>query len=126
MRRLFNAHVQLIYEDQHGEATVNALITDRTELWWTPNRPDQAGLWESNILLSEPFFQEIIRHPVPLDMNTLTALRRSSLGLDLYLWLTYRTFTLRAPLRLTWRQVYRQFGLDPARASDPPNRPKLP
>ena len=118
MRRLFNAHVQLIYEDQHGEATVNALITDRTELWWTPNRPDQAGLWESKILLSEPFFQEIIRHPVPLDMNTLTALRRSSLGLDLYLWLTYRTFTLRAPLRLTWRQVYRQFGLDPARASD--------
>ena len=30
----------------------------------------------------------------------------------------YRTFTLRAPLRLSWRQVYRQFGVDPARASD--------
>ena len=29
---------------------------------------------------------------MPLDMNTLTALKRSSLGLDLYLWLTYRTF----------------------------------
>ena len=26
---------------------------------------------------------------------TLTALKRSSLGLDLYLWLVYRTFTLR-------------------------------
>ena len=118
MKRLFNAHVQLIYEDKHGEATVNALIADRTELWWTPRRPNQAGLWESKILLSEPFFQEIIRHPVPLDMNTLTALKRSSLGLDLYLWLTYRTFALRAPLRLSWRQVYRQFGVDPDRASD--------
>ena len=41
------------------------------------------------------FFHEITRHPVPLDMNTLTALKRSSLVLDLYLWLTYRTFTLR-------------------------------
>ena len=40
------------------------------------------------------------------------------MGLDLYLWLTYRTFTLRAPLRLTWRQVYRQFGVDPDNASD--------
>ena len=30
-------------------------------------------------------------------MNTLTALKRSTLGLDLYLWLTCRTFAL--PLR---------------------------
>ena len=32
--------------------------------------------------------------------------------------LTYRTFALRAPQRLTWRQVYRQLGADPARAKD--------
>ena len=37
------------------------------------------------------------RHPVPLDMNTLTALKRCALGLD-DLWLTYRTFALRDPL----------------------------
>ena len=47
-----------------------------------------------------------------------TALKRSSLGLDLYLWLVYRTFTLRATLRLSWRQVYRQFGAHPAKASN--------
>ena len=51
-------------------------------------------------------------------MNTLTAVKRSSLGLDLYLWLTYRTFTLRAPQRLSWANLYRQFGVDPAKASD--------
>ena len=51
-------------------------------------------------------------------MNTLTALKRSPLGLDLYLWLTYRTFALRAPLRLSWQKVYRQFGVEPDRASD--------
>ena len=55
---------------------------------------------------------------MPLDMNTLTALKRCSLGLDLYLWLVYRTFTLRAPLRLTWRLLYSQFGAHPAKASD--------
>ena len=64
------------------------------------------------------FFNEIVSHPVPLDMNTLKALKRSPLGLDLYLWLTYRIFALTTPQRLTWRQVYRQFGVDPARASD--------
>ena len=118
MKRLFTAHVQLIYADQHGEAIVSSSVADRMEFWWNPKRPDQPVLWESKIELGEKFFEEIIRHPVPLDMNTLTALKRSTLGLDLYLWLTYRTFTLRAPLHLSWRQVYRQFGVDPARASD--------
>ena len=75
-------------------------------------------LFNSKIRLGEDLFNEIINHPVPIDMNTLTALKRSPLGLDLYLWLTYRTFALRAPLRLTWRQVYRQFGLHPDKASD--------
>ena len=35
-------------------------------------------------------------------MNALAALKRSALGLDFYLWLVYRTFALRAPLRLSW------------------------
>ena len=59
-----------------------------------------------------------VSHPVPLDLTTLKALKRSPLGLDLYLWLVYRTFPLRAPLRITWRQVYRQFGAHPDKASD--------
>ena len=118
MKRLFTAHVQLIYEDEHGEARVSSSVADRTEFWWNERKPDEPTLWESKIELGEKFFQEIISHPVPIDMNTLTALKRCSLGLDLYLWLTYRTFALRTPQRLTWRQLYRQFGTDPAKASD--------
>ena len=45
-------------------------------------------------------------------------MKRSPLGLDLYLWLTYRTFALKRPLRLTWPLLYRQFGVDPAKAGD--------
>ena len=118
MDRLFSATIQLIYEDELGKATVNSLIADSTAFWWNPKRAAESTLWESKIHLSEPFFNEIISHPVPLDMNTLTALKRCALGLDLYLWLTYRTFALRDPLRLSWRQVYRQFGLHPDKASD--------
>ena len=118
MDRLFNAHVSLVYEDKRGKATVNSQIADSTVFWWNPPRPGQPSLWESKIELSEKFFNEIISHPVPLDMNTLKALKRSSLGLDLYLWLVYRTFTLRASQRLTWRQMYRQFGAHPDKASD--------
>ena len=118
MKRLFGCSVSLIYEDAQREATATAVIADLTDFWWNPKRPNEPMLLESKIQLSEPFFNEIVSHPVPLDMNTLKALKRSALGLDLYLWLVYRTFPLRAPLRLTWRQVYRQFGANPAQASD--------
>ena len=87
MKRLFGCTVQLTYKEEHGEATVNTVIADRTEFWWNERKPAQSSLWDSKIELSEKFFNEIISHPVPLDMNTLTALKRSSLGLDLYLWL---------------------------------------
>ncbi|WP_414633318.1 replication protein RepA [Acidisarcina polymorpha] len=42
---------------------------------------------QSCIGLGERPFQEIIDHPVPLDMRILKAMRRSSLGLDVYMWL---------------------------------------
>ena len=118
MNRLFNASVKFTHEHEHGERFITSQIADRGEFWWNPKQPDVPMLWESKIRLGEDFFNEIIRHPVPLDMNTLTALKRSSLGLDLYLWLVYRTFPLRAAQQITWRQVYRQFGVDPAKASD--------
>ena len=117
MRRLFGCMVTLIYEDARVEATMNAPIARTTEFWWSERQPDAHSLWESKIVLGEDFFNEIIRNPVPLDMNILKGLSRSPLGLDLYLWLTYRTFGLTRPLRLTWRQLYEQFGADPAKAS---------
>ena len=118
MRRLFNANIRLVYKDDHGEASVSSSVADRTAFWWNERKPDQSSLWDSEVELGEKFFNEIIRHPVPLDMNTLKALKRSPLGLDLYLWLTYRTFTLKNPQQLTWRQLYHQFGAHPSKVSD--------
>ena len=118
MVRLFHCQVEVVYADEHGERFVASRVADRGEFWWDPKRPDERSLWESKIELGEKFFNEIIRRPVPLDMNILKALKRSPLGLDLYLWLTYRTFSLRDPLRVAWTSLYRQFGVDPAKASD--------
>ena len=118
MNRLFNCSVQLNYTAEGRETSATALVAELTDFWWNPKHPDQTGLWESKVRLSEAFFNEIVSHPVPLDMNTLKSLKRSPLGLDLYLWLTYRIFALTTPQRLTWRQLYRQFGVDPEKASD--------
>ena len=118
MKRLFGCSVTLIYEDKSSFNRVSSFVADKHEFWWDPKQHDQAGLWESKIRLGEGFFSEIINHPLPLDMHTLKALKRSPLGLDLYLWLTYRTFTLKNSQRLTWRQLYRQFGANPDKTND--------
>ena len=118
MDRLFKASVSLTYEDERRQRFMISPIADLGEFWWNPKRPDDRTLWNSTIRLGEEFFNEIIRHPVPLDLHILKAMKRSSLGLDLYLWLTYRTFALKRPLRLSWQALYRQFGADPAKAGD--------
>ena len=71
MRRLFGCTVSLIYEDAHGEATLNAPIARRTEFWWSDRQPDARSLWDSKIELGEDFFNEVITNPVPLDLNIL-------------------------------------------------------
>ena len=118
MKRLFNCSVQLNYKAGERETSATALVAELTDFWWNPKQPDQTGLWESKVRLSEAFFNEIVSHPVPLDLTTLKALKRSPLGLDLYLWLVYRTFSLDAPMRLSWPMLYCQFGAHPAKASD--------
>jgi Plasmid encoded RepA protein len=120
--RLFNAHLDLIYEDDQGKFTTGGRIAPKTLLWWDYHNPDQQSLWKSWVEIGEELFNEIIAHPVPLDMNILKELRRSSLGLDLYMWLSYKTFYLytqkRKPDRLSWPRLYIQFGADPSKADD--------
>ncbi|MGH9652381.1 MAG: replication protein RepA [Bryobacteraceae bacterium] len=120
--RLFNSHVQLIYETQGHKATASSAVADQTDLWWDYKKPQQDTLWQSRIRLGEAFFNEIIAHPVPLDMRILKEMRRSSLGLDLYMWLSYKTFSLysqgKKPERLPWERLFMQFGADPTKTDD--------
>ena len=119
LQRLFACQISLIYEDKRGASSrVSSLIADRADFWWHERHPDKQIQWQSKIELGEKFFEEITSHSIPLDMNILKALSRSSLGLDVYQWINYRTFGLTGPLRLTWPQLYRQFGVDPNKAND--------
>ena len=120
--RLFNAQIQLVYETQGHKSSASSPVAERMDLWWDYKKPNQEVLWQSSIRLGEAFFTEIINHPIPLDMRILKHMKRSSLGLDLYMWLSYKTYTLYAngkkPDRLSWHRLYRQFGSNPEMAND--------
>ena len=44
MKRLFNAHIQLAYEDEQVSASVNSPIASRTGFWWNERKPNERGL----------------------------------------------------------------------------------
>jgi len=86
-------------------------IAEEWDLWWDPKNPGQLSLEGSTVTLSDRFFRSVVGHPIPIDMRALRALR-SSLGLDLYCWLTLRMSYLRKPTEIPWEALALQFGSD--------------
>jgi hypothetical protein len=123
MRRLFSAFITCTYDESFNQKIEHNCgkglhIASAYELWWTPQNPEQAGLWQSTVTLSEEFFQEVINHPVPIDMRALKALKGSAMRLDIYSWLTYRMSYLNKSISIPWDVLKMQFGSDFGRSID--------
>ena len=117
MERLFRARMSfqgsLQRDDWQGEARLDMLVADKSELWWSHKDPDQTALWGSWIELSEKFFAAITAFPVPADMRALRALKRSPLALDLYAWLSYEAWRAHKsgqPRFENWDQLHDHLG----------------
>lgn len=117
MTRLFGTTIHLAYDGPDATASITSPIAEATWFLWD-RRSDKPLLWESTVTLGHRFFEEILSAPVPIDLYVLRSIKRSSLGIDLYMWLTYRTFDLDKPLRLPWKLLYRQFAHRPEKAAD--------
>jgi hypothetical protein len=111
-RRLFSCTVSATYDDAKKHADMGYRLTDKSLLWWDAKEPEQAGLWKSTVTLSEAFFNEVVSHPVPVDMRALKSLKKSPLALDTYCWLTYRASYAKRPSVIPWSALALQFGSD--------------
>lgn len=60
--------------------------------------------------LSEGYFQQLQKHPVPLEEAAITALSNNSAGIDAYIWLAYRLHVLKDDRLITWKALKAQFG----------------
>lgn len=115
--RLFSARIALVQDLRPDQVNFNMegmQIADRQNLWWDPSSPDQVGLFNSTVTLSERFFHEMNEHGVPVDMRALRALKGSPLELDLYCWLTYRYHSLTKRTLVPWEALQMQFGTEMA------------
>ena len=101
MERLFSCAISLHYRGEDRSVHLAGVIAEKAVFWWDYKQPGMDSLFSSEIRLSQPFFDSIVRQPVPIDLNLPQApCAESTLGLDLYLWLTYRDILAHATARL--------------------------
>jgi len=64
-------------------------------LWYARN-PEQRflpGDFQNTVVLSSEFYNEVMAHPIPADLEVVKGFANAPAVLDLFLWLTYRCFT---------------------------------
>ena len=111
MRRLFAANIAITTDPKSVNwANDGFRVADRANFFWDPLTPDQPSLFKSTLVLSERFYNELVEHPVPVDMRALRALRQSPMAIDIYGWLTWRFYALSRRTHIPWESLQMQFG----------------
>ena len=113
-QRIFGATIFFGTDTQ----TERALVTHQARfnfmrearIWYSrdPNQTLLPGGFENEIALSDEFFQEVITHSIPTDLEAAKALSCAPAALDLYMWLSYRCFTAKSQERIP---IFGDFGL---------------
>jgi hypothetical protein len=70
----------------------------------------QESLFVETARLSETFYEQLKKHPVPLEEPAIKAISNNSQALDVYCWLAYRLHVLPAARTITWPSLFAQFG----------------
>jgi hypothetical protein len=83
---------------------------NEARIWYSRNLDQQSfpGDCQNHILLSDEFYQEILHHPIPTDLEAAKALSSSPAALDLFTWLSYRCFVAKGEERIS---LFGEFGL---------------
>src|SRR4051794_166510 len=68
------------------------------------------GRFVEKATLTLRFFEQLKRHPVPIEEAAISALANNPLAMDIYCWLAYRLHSLDKPTPISWRLLQPQFG----------------
>ena len=118
MARLFTARIAIVRGVKNGVDQTAFEVARQTKLWWDPHHLSEPVTSRSTVQLSDDFFHLLTERPVPLDMRALHVLKESPLGLDLYMWLTYRVSYMRRETVIPWTALQAQMGADYGRTDN--------
>ena len=110
LEKTLSAAFAWTYRTDKQWSRTNIQVSSQSQLWWDEKLPEQQSLWESYIRFNMDFYNEIMRNAVPLDMRVLATLKNSPLGLDLYMFIVWRTFRLDKSIFISWESLQEQLG----------------
>jgi hypothetical protein len=106
---------RLTFHVQNGNRSglINQSIVD-TAMFVETNDGGKAGGQSSLFLdtakLSETFYDQLQKHPLPIEEAAIRAINNNSMALDIYCWLAYRLHVIDQPRPISWRALMGQFG----------------
>jgi hypothetical protein len=70
----------------------------------------QGDLFIETARLSEGFFEQLQKHPIPIEEAAVKQIANNSMALDVYVWLSYRLHSLKEDRPISWKALHAQFG----------------
>lgn len=70
----------------------------------------QGSLFIDVATLSQSFWDQLQKHPVPVEEKAVGQLSNNSMAIDVYCWLAYRLHALKVPAPVSWAALHSQFG----------------
>ncbi|SCY80694.1 replication protein RepA [Microvirga guangxiensis] len=114
LNRLAACTMQLgLWDGAARSSTLNVPPFRQLDIWLTGNT-DQGLLWSNTVQFHADFYENLIRHALPVDIRAARAFAGSARKLDMLFWMGYRLRSVQRPLRLSWDNLHQQFGSDNA------------
>jgi hypothetical protein len=127
LRYLAGASIAIHWKDTEDPDHKTGGHTPITRSWnvrWGNGEPDSHPT-EDSVLVLDPFFvDEILKRPVPVNMEAMRILQSSALQLDVYQWATERFFRLDHPIEVSFEDLYGQMGGKPFLSAPDGETPK--
>lgn len=102
---------RLTFHIQNGNRSglINQSIVD-SAMFVDNGEGGQNSLFLDTAKLSETFFEQLKKHPVPIEEAAIRAINNNSMALDIYCWLAYRLHVLPSARPVSWKALMGQFG----------------
>jgi len=113
-QRVFGATIFFGTDSQRQRALVvhqaRFNFMSEARIWYSRDIDQETlpGECQNTVVLSNEFYEEIMSHPIPTDLEAAKALSSAPAALDLFTWLSYRCFNAKEEERIP---IFGDFGL---------------
>jgi len=101
--RLSRCRMSFTIKQGNRTGLVNQNLLDTS--MFVEDDTSQGSLFIETATLSEMFFNQLKKHPVPIEETAVRQIANNSMALDLYCWLAYRLHALTEPTPIGWRAL---------------------